>query len=95
MDYVPHTPADVQSMMEMIGIQSIDDLFVDLPEKYRLKKLLDLPPPLSEQEVSELMKGLGSRNVIASVTLTGAVWTPSMPSGSTKRPWTVYVPGRV
>jgi glycine cleavage system pyridoxal-binding protein P len=44
MDYVPHTPEDQQKMMQTIGIAVLDDLFVDIPEKFRLRRLLDLPP---------------------------------------------------
>ena len=72
MDYVPHTPEDQRQMMEIIGIRTVDELFADIPEKYKLKGLLDLPPALSEQEVSALMKGIGSRNAIPPITLMGA-----------------------
>jgi len=72
MDYVPHTQEDQRQMMETVGIKSIAELFVDIPEKYRLKKLMGLPPPLSEQEVFNLMKGIGSQNAISPITLMGA-----------------------
>ena len=72
MDYVPHTADDEQKMMEVTGIRSIDELFADIPEKYRLRELLDLPHSLPEQDVFSLMKDLGSRNTIPPVILTGA-----------------------
>jgi glycine dehydrogenase subunit 1 len=72
MDYVPHTPADEAALLQTIGISSIEDLFVDIPEKYRLKNLLELPTSLSEQEVFSLMKTLSSRNAIPPITLMGA-----------------------
>ena len=72
MDYVPHTPEDQKQMMEIIGIRAIDELFADIPDKYRLKRLLDLPQAVSEQEVSTLMKRIGSRNTIPPITLMGA-----------------------
>ena len=72
MDYVPHTPEDQKKIMETVGIRAIDDLFTDIPEKYKLKKLLDLPSALSEQDVSALMKGIGNRNTIPPITLMGA-----------------------
>ena len=43
MDYIPHTPDDITRMMRAIGIASVEDLFEDIPEKYRLKRLLELP----------------------------------------------------
>jgi glycine dehydrogenase subunit 1 len=72
MDYVPHTPEDQKKIMETVGIRTIDDLFTDIPEKYKLKKLLDLPSALSEQDVSALMNGIGNRNTIPRITLMGA-----------------------
>jgi glycine dehydrogenase subunit 1 len=72
MDYVPHTSEDQRQMMETIGIRSIAELFVDIPEKYQLKKLMNLPPALAEQEVFTLMKGISSRNAVPPVTLMGA-----------------------
>ncbi|HYA14187.1 MAG TPA: aminomethyl-transferring glycine dehydrogenase subunit GcvPA [Syntrophales bacterium] len=72
MDFVPHTAEDQRQMMEQIGIKSIAELFVDIPEKYQIKKLMELPPALSEQEVFTLMKGIGSQNVISLITLMGA-----------------------
>jgi glycine dehydrogenase subunit 1 len=72
MDYVPHTPEDQKQMMELIGIRAIDELFADIPDKYRLKKLLNLPHAVSEQEVSFLMHNIGSCNVISPISLMGA-----------------------
>src|SRR5512137_223848 len=72
MDYVPHTQEDQRQMMASVGIGSMDGLFVDIPEKYRLKDLLDLPPPFSEQDVSSLMMRMSFQNAIPSITLMGA-----------------------
>ena len=72
MDYVPHTPEDLKQIMKTIGISSMDDLFDDIPEKFKLKRFLALPPSLPEQEISRLMQNKASRNVIASVILRGA-----------------------
>ncbi len=72
MDYVPHTQEDQKKMMQTIGIAVLDDLFVDIPEKFRLKRALDLPLARSEQEVWGLMRQVGSQNVVPAITLTGA-----------------------
>jgi glycine dehydrogenase subunit 1 len=72
MDYVPHTPEDRRKMMQAIGITDLDELFADIPEAFQLKRLLDLPSALSEQEVSGLMRRVGARNVLPAMTLTGA-----------------------
>ena len=72
MDYVPHTPEDQQKIMQAIGIAELDDLFIDIPEAFRLKRLLELPAALSEQEVSGLMQRVGAQNILPAMTLTGA-----------------------
>jgi glycine dehydrogenase subunit 1 len=72
MDYIPHTQEDLKQMMRAVGIESLEALFADVPKKYRLKKLLDLPPPVSEQEIWEHMERLAARNVPPRATLLGA-----------------------
>ncbi len=51
MPYVPHTPADIKAMCDVIGIDNVEDLFAHLPEDVRLKRPLDLPDGLTEEEV--------------------------------------------
>jgi glycine dehydrogenase subunit 1 len=72
MDYVPHTGEDQKRMMETIGIRSLEELFVDIPKKYWLKNLLNLPVALSEQETFQLMNEIGSKNTIHHLGLMGA-----------------------
>lgn len=49
-------------MMQEIGIKNIDELYVDIPEKYRLKKPLNLPEALSEFEVKKHIENLLRKN---------------------------------
>lgn len=72
MDYVPHTPEEVGAMLDTLGLASLEDLFQDIPETFRLKRLLKLPQPLTEQETAALMKGLAGENRAPSMTLMGA-----------------------
>jgi glycine dehydrogenase subunit 1 len=72
MDYVPHTSEEQIEMMKTVGIESLEALFADIPEKYRLKKLLELPPPLAEQEIWGHMSNLAARNHLPKATLVGA-----------------------
>ena len=46
--FTPHTEADVEEMLEAIGVDTLDDLFADVSPK--LEGELDLPPALSEHE---------------------------------------------
>jgi glycine dehydrogenase subunit 1 len=72
MDYIPNTPQEQQEMMKAIGIDELGSLFADIPEEYRLKNLLEIPPPLSEQEIWEHMTRLAALNVTPRSTLIGA-----------------------
>lgn len=51
MPYVPHSTADIRSMLAEMGRSSVDELFAHLPAEVRLQKPLALPPGLSEEEV--------------------------------------------
>ena len=46
--FTPHTEADVQEMLEAIGVETLDDLFADVSPKFEGE--LDLPEALSEYE---------------------------------------------
>ncbi|NPV55737.1 MAG: aminomethyl-transferring glycine dehydrogenase subunit GcvPA [Anaerolineae bacterium] len=59
--FYPHTESERAEMLRSIGVQSIEDLFVDVPEKYRFPKL-DLPPSLTEMEAVTLMQELANEN---------------------------------
>jgi len=72
MDYTPHTPDDIKIMLQTIGVPSLDDLFTDIPDAYRLKDLPDLPAPLSEQEGWQHMVSLSAQNTSPVMTLMGA-----------------------
>ena len=72
MDYYPHTPDDIAQMQSVVGIASIDELFADIPQKFRLKSVLDIPAALSEQETIAAMSGIASKNKLPQLTLTGA-----------------------
>ncbi len=62
MRYVPHTDADVQRMLETIGVENLDALFACIPEKLRLARPLDVPRASSEQEVLAELGALAARN---------------------------------
>jgi glycine dehydrogenase subunit 1 len=54
MAFIPHTPDDVERMLALIGVQSIDDLFDEIPAALRAGAL-KLPPALGEMEVGRLL----------------------------------------
>lgn len=60
--FTPHTKSETSEMLSAVGIQSLDQLFLDVPEKYRFPKL-DLPPAMTEMEILAEVKGLASANI--------------------------------
>jgi len=66
MRYLPLTDTDRGEMLAKIGAQSIDDLFVDVPEVARLDgPIRDLPMHASEMAVERHMKRLAGKNTVA------------------------------
>jgi len=64
MPYIPHSDADRDAMFGVVGIQSLDELFSDIPKSVRFPDL-DLPPAASELEVRRELEGLASSNLTA------------------------------
>ena len=65
MDYVQITENQRQTMLEAIGVSSVDELYANLPPQYRLDKPLELaglPAGLSELELVNRLDGLASLN---------------------------------
>jgi glycine dehydrogenase subunit 1 len=62
LSYVPNTPDDRQAMLSRIGAGSVDDLFAPIPSELRLGRPLDIPPALSEMELTEHVSRLAAGN---------------------------------
>lgn len=60
--YNVHTSDDVLSMLEAMGLPSLDALFSDIPAQVRLKRALRLPPALSEWELQRDVRSMGRLN---------------------------------
>jgi len=56
MPFIPHTQADIDSMLTAIGISDIEQLFDDIPNELRLKALEHVPPRMSEKDISQLLR---------------------------------------
>jgi glycine dehydrogenase subunit 1 len=71
--FIPHTDADRAAMLRSIGKSKLEDLFSDVPKKYRFP-VLDLPPAQTEMEISaELQEmSLANENVRDLVCFLGA-----------------------
>ena len=59
--YIPHTEEDIKEMLEVIGVESIDDLFVDVPKTISPEEL-KLPESKDELTVRSIVEGLAKKN---------------------------------
>jgi glycine dehydrogenase subunit 1 len=62
MRYLPLTDADRAEMLSVIGVTSVDDLFVDVPASARLTGPVDLPPHAGELAVERALSALAAKN---------------------------------
>jgi glycine dehydrogenase subunit 1 len=62
-NYIPNTDKDRQEMLASIGMKTMKDLFVHIPEGVKLKKPLNLPEGMSELEVIRHVTSLSAKNI--------------------------------
>ena len=65
--YFPHTQVDIDTMLRKVGIESLDDLYAEVPEEVRFKGDYDLPEAKSELEVRQTFDRLCQRNQVLTV----------------------------
>lgn len=65
MHFLPHTDEEISSMLKVIGVKSMEDLFSTIPESNRCTKSLELPTPMTEWELNTHMDELAGNNAIA------------------------------
>ena len=56
--YFPHTEEDKRVMLEKCGVDSIGELFADIPAQLRLSRPYALGKPMSEVEVRAFFRSL-------------------------------------
>ena len=60
--YFPHTGDDLKAMLQKVGVESLDDLYAQIPESIRFKDDYQIPLGASEMEVHQAFELLGSKN---------------------------------
>ena len=60
MRYLPHTEEDIQEMLQTVGSENLDALFSVIPEDCRRLEDMNLPKPLTEWELDNLMETLSN-----------------------------------
>lgn len=60
--YFPHTEDDIRQMLDRIGVESLDDLYSDVPQDVIYRKEYNLPDAMSEHEVRQYFEALAEQN---------------------------------
>lgn len=68
--YIANTPKEISEMLDVIGVDSIDQLFDDIKSHQRPKSF-ELPDGMSEFEVIEYIRQLSSKNISGLVPFIG------------------------
>ncbi len=72
MRYLPNSPSDRAEMLRTIGYSSLEDLFSQIPQAIRFQGRLNLPGPLSEQEILDFFRDAAGQSSREYVSLLGA-----------------------
>ncbi len=56
MPFIPHTEEEVKSMLAAIGVESIEDLFDEIPDALRSEGLTKVPEGITEMEIGRIMR---------------------------------------
>ena len=59
--FIPHTDAERKEMLSALGLSKLEELFSDVPVKYRFPKI-NLPAGLPEMQVKDLVNGFANAN---------------------------------
>ncbi len=70
--YFPSSEKDLKEMLSEIGVSSEEELFSCIPEEFKLKKPLDLPPPMDEISLLNYFKEISKKNRTDLIPLIGA-----------------------
>lgn len=65
MPFIPHTKDEIEAMLAVIGADSVEDLFDEIPAHLRAADLKTVPSGMTEMEVSRLMQERAARNSTA------------------------------
>lgn len=60
--FFPQTKEEIEQMLKQAGMNSLDDLYADVPKQIRFRGEYDLPESMSETEIRSLFEKLGEKN---------------------------------
>lgn len=71
--YIPHTADQIKEMLEVIGVDSLEGLYKDVPQDMLIgEEGLAIPEGMSELEVRQVVSALAAQNKVYGTVLRGA-----------------------
>lgn len=80
MFYSPHTEKDIREMLDRIGLNSLEELYSEVPEEILFKDEYDLPESKSEIETRRIFKELCNKNNVLTCFAGGGVYDHYTPA---------------
>lgn len=68
MRYIPNSPEERAEMLEIVGLNSAEELFRSIPNDVQLNRALKITEPLAESEVIGAMEEMANKNTAATKT---------------------------
>ena len=62
MKYFPHTKQDIEQMLAVAGVGSLDELYGEIPQQLLFNREFALPEAMSEVEIRRFFEELGKKN---------------------------------
>ena len=62
MKYFPHTKQDIEQMLSVAGVGSLDELYGEIPQQLLFNREFALPEAMSEVEIRRFFEELGKKN---------------------------------
>src|ERR1700747_994020 len=72
MRYLPKSPGERIEMLQQIGASSINDLFSNIPQEYRLERDLNVPRQMAESEIVDYFRNAAAKNAAGYTSFLGA-----------------------
>ena len=77
---MPHTEEDIRVMLDKIGVDSIDDLYADVPREVVYREEYAIPSAMSEIELRKHFEELGAKNRRLTIFAGGGVYDHYSPA---------------
>jgi glycine dehydrogenase subunit 1 len=80
MPFLTNSEEDIKEMLSVIGVNNFEALISNIPKELRFNQKLNIPDPISEVEISQLIESLAKKNKPGISFLGGGVYDHYVPA---------------